>query len=177
MKKLRTLQTDVTINASKEKIWDALFIRFGDVHLFHPGLDGSHFIKGGRGEVGCERQCDLNSSTKVVERITQAQELETFTVEIVGGNMPMIKTFIVDLELREINSKKTTLVAVAHFNTSPAFMGIMVKGMMKAKLTDMLIGLKYHLETGKTVSKQTYKPVSKMYQRLQPGQSFQIATR
>jgi len=177
MKKLRTLYTDVTINASKEKVWDALFTRFGEVHLYNPLLDGSHFVKGGTGEVGCERRCDLDSRTKLIERITKAEELKTFTVEIIDGNMPMVDTMIIEIELRELTAKQTAVLITAQYNTSPAFMGGLVKGMMKSKLTDMLIGLKYYLETGTAVSKKTYKPISKMYQQLQVNQSFQRATK
>ena len=172
MKKLRTLYTDVTINVSKEKVWDALFTRFGEVHLYNPSLDSSHFIKGGKGEVGCERQCDLDSKTRIVERIVKADELKKFTIDIYDGNMPMLETMIVDIELVELASKKISVQLTANFNTKPAFMGVMMKGMMKAKLTDMLIGLKYYLETGKTVSKQTYKPIKKVFKLLRPSQSF-----
>ncbi len=176
MKKLRTLYTDVTINASKENVWDALFVRFGEVHLYNPSLDSSHFIKGGKGAVGCERQCDLDSKTRIVERIVKAEELKKFTIDIYDGNMPMLETMIVDVELIELASKRISVQLTANFNTKPSFMGVMMKGMMRAKLTDMLIGLKYYLETGTAVSKKTYKPISKMYQRLQANQSFQSAT-
>jgi len=36
----------------------------------------------------------------------------------------------------------------------------------------MLIGLKYYLETGNQVSKKTYKPIFKSYQKLELAQSF-----
>jgi hypothetical protein len=172
MKKLRTLHTDVTINASKEKVWDSLFTRFGEIHLYNPALDSSHFIKGGKGEVGCERECTLDAKTKIVERIVKAEELKKFTVDVYDGNMPMVDTMIVEIELIELSDKRTTVVVTANFHTSPAFMGALTKGMMKAKLTDMLIGLKYYLETGKTVSKQTYSPIRRTYRQLSPSQSF-----
>ena len=172
MKQLKTLHTDVTINASKERVWETLFTRFGDVHLYNPSLDGSHFIKGGSGAVGCERQCDLDAKTTLIERISRADELKSFTVEIIGGNMPMIKTMIVEVELLERSSNRTTVSIIGRYNTSPGFMGWLVKGMMRGKLTDMLIGLKYYLETGTAVTKQTYKPIAKIYRQLAPQQAF-----
>ena len=48
----------------------------------------------------------------------------------------------------------------------------LMKSPFKKKLTDMLIGLKYYLETGKQVSKKTYKPIFKTYQKLELSQSF-----
>ncbi|MFA6469581.1 MAG: SRPBCC family protein [Bacteroidota bacterium] len=175
MKSLRTIQTEITIHATKKLVWDSLFTRFGDVHLYNPSLDGSHFIKGGAGSVGCERQCDLDHKTKLIERITRAEELNSFTVEIIGGNMPMVKTMIIDIELRELSSSLTSVNITGRYNTSPEFMGSFVKGMMRAKLSDMLIGLKYYLETGKTVSKQTYKPIARKYKQLTANQAFSLS--
>jgi len=172
MPALRTLHTEITINASKETVWDTLFNRFGDVHLYNPSLDGSHYIKGGTGSVGCERQCDLDAKTKLIERISSAEELKRFTVEIIGGNMPMVKTMIIEIELLERSSNRTTVSIIGRYNTSPGFMGGLVKGMMRGKLTDMLIGLKYYLETGTPVTKQSYKPIAKTYRRLAPQQAF-----
>ncbi len=172
MKKLRTLHTDVTITTSKEKAWDALFTRFGEVHLYNPSLDSSHFIKGGKGEVGCERQCDLDAKTRIVERIVSAEELKKFTIDIYDGNMPMLDTMIVDIELVELSTAYISVRLTAQFSTTPAFMGAVMRGMLKSKLTDLLIGLKYYLETGKTVSKQTYKPIFKVYQQLLHHESF-----
>ncbi|MCK9407590.1 MAG: SRPBCC family protein [Bacteriovoracaceae bacterium] len=177
MKPLRTLYTDVTIHASTEQVWETLYTRFGDVHLYNPSLDGSHFIKGGNGAVGCERQCDLDANTRLVERITRAEELKSFTVEIIGGNMPMVKTMIIDIELQKLSASRTSVAITGKYNTSPGFIGGLVKGMMRGKLTDMLIGLKYYMETGTVVTKQTYKPIARTYRSLEPFQAFANGTR
>ncbi|MFA6456762.1 MAG: SRPBCC family protein [Bacteroidota bacterium] len=177
MGKLRTIQTGVTIHASREQVWEALYTRFGDVHLYNPSLDGSHFIKGGSGAVGCERQCDLDAKTRLIERIIRAEELTSFTVEIIGGNMPMVKTMIIDIELQQHSPSLTSVSLTGRYSTSPSFMGGLVKGMMRNKLSDMLIGLKYFLETGTAVTKKSYKPIAKMYHRLTQQQAFSIAGR
>lgn len=172
MEKLTTIHTDITINAIREKVWDTLYTRFGDVHLYNPSLDGSHFTKGSKGAVECERQCDLNAKTKIVERIIKAEELKKFTVDIYDGNMPMMKRNIVDIELVELSPNRTSVMLTANFSTNPAFMSSLMKGMFRAKLKDMLIGLKYYLETGKSVSKKTYTPIARKFKGLTVGQSF-----
>ncbi len=170
------IQTEVTINTLKERVWEVLFTRFGEAYLYNPSLIGSHFVTGGKGEVGCERQCSLDDKTKVVERITSAVDQKKFTVNIIGGNMPMNDEMIVELELIEITSSRTKVLLTARYNSKPAFMAPIMKGMMKSKFDDMLIGLKYYLETGKTVSKKSYKPVLKIYKQLAANQSFRYTT-
>jgi len=172
MEKLRTLQTEVTINSTKEKIWEIIFSRFGEVNLYNPGIDSSHYIKGNGGAVGCERHCQLDAKTEVRERIVSAETNKKMRIDIFDGNMPMMNKMLADMELVELDNHRVIVRLVAHYNTKPAFMGAFVKGMMKAKFTDVLIGLKYFAETGKKVSKQSYKPIKSAYKNLEPQQSF-----
>ncbi len=171
----RTLQTEVIVNAPRERVWDALFTRFGEAYRYNPSLDSSHFVKGETGGVGCERQCALDAKTSVVEQITRADVMRSFSVNIIGGNMPMVNSMIVDLELKDLQPGRTKVMLKARYTSKPAFVGGMMKGMMRAKFTDMLIGLKYYLETGQEVSKKTYKGISRSYRRRSPEQSFPLA--
>jgi len=172
MDNLRKINSEVQINASKEKVWDALFTRFGETYLFNPNLEGSHHSGGGAGEVGCERVCQLDSRTSIKEKIVEADVLNSFKIEIVGGNMPFVNKMFAGFELESINPEKTKVKLNAAFNTKPGFMAFLMKSPFKSKLTDMLIGLKYYLETGKQVSKKTYKPIFKTYKKLELSQSF-----
>lgn len=172
MKNSKIITTNITVNASREKVWDILYTKFGDVVLYNPSLVGSHFTTKTSGEVGCERECRLDAKTFIRERITKADQLNTFTIDITGGNMPMVKTMQVDVELSAAPDKGTTVTILANISTKPAFMAALMKGMFKKKLSDMLIGLKYYIETGKPVSKKTFSPVFKSYKKLQLNQSF-----
>ncbi len=67
MKNLREFQLEVNVNASKVEVWDLLFNKFGEVNLFNPEIEGSHHTTGVKGEVGCERQCDINSKCWAIE--------------------------------------------------------------------------------------------------------------
>lgn len=173
MSQLRKIETQVTIRASREKVWDAMYKRFGETYLYNPSVEKSHFVKGGEGAVGCERQCDFDAKTRIVERIVSVEELKRFQVDIFDGNMPMLEKMLVDIKLNEGKaSGLTTVTAQASFSPKPAFMGGLMSGMMKSKLHDMLIGLKYYLETGRTVSKENYKPIKKSFKKLQFEQTF-----
>ena len=172
MANLKKINSEIQINVSKEKVWDAVFTRFGETYLYNPNLIGSHHSSGNVGEVGCERVCDLDSRTTIKEKIVSADELNSFRIEVTGGNMPFVKELIADIKLETIDANNTRVILEAAFNTKPGFMAIMMKSPFKKKLTDMLIGLKYYLETGNQVSKKTYKPIFKSYQKLELAQSF-----
>lgn len=172
MKNAKTIYTELEVNASNAKVWDALYTRFGETYLFNPNITGSHFTTGDEGAVGCERECQLDSKTFVRERITKAEDQKSFTVNIYDGNMPMVDEVEVDFILKPINPNKTKVILSGRFTTKPAFMATIMKGPFTKKFKAILIGLKYFLETGKTVSKDTYKPVFKQFKQLQPAQSF-----
>lgn len=172
MKNAKTVSTSIEVNASKEKVWDVLYTRFGETYLFNPNLTGSHFSHGSTGEVGCERECQLDSKTFIRERITNAIELKQFTLEVIGGNMPMVNEIKVDVKLNPITANKTKVLLNASFTTKPAFMAALMKLPFKKRFVNLLIGLKYYTETGKAVSKETFKPVARAYKQLQPSQSF-----
>ena len=122
MDNLKKINSEIQINASKEKVWDALFTRFGETYLFNPNLEGSHQSSGNAGEVGCERVCQFDSRTSIKEKIVEADNLNSFKIEIVGGNMPFVNKMIAGFELESINPKKTKVKLNAGFNTKPAFM-------------------------------------------------------
>ncbi len=172
MEKTKSIKTEVIINAPKESVWETLFTRFGETFVFNPNLESSHFTNGSPGEVGCERQCNLNSKTFVREKIVEAEPMNKFTVDVIGGNMPMVNKMKVEFEFHHIGNNRTKVSLSADIRTKPSFMFFLMKGLFKKMLTDMLIGLKYYLETGKRVNKKIYKPIFKQYQQLQLNQSF-----
>lgn len=172
MEKTKSIKAEIIINSSKESVWETLFTRFGETFVFNPNLESSHFTNGSPGEIGCERQCNLNTKIFVREKIVKAEPANKFTVDVIGGNMPMVDKMRVEFELIQIGNNRTRVSLQADISTKPSFMSLLTKGPFKKKLTDMLIGLKYYLETGKRVSKKIYKPIYKQYQQLQLNQSF-----
>lgn len=172
MSNRKEFNISVVISKSREEVWDTLFTKFGEISLFNPALVGSHFTTGSKGEVGCERVCNMDSKTFVKERIVKADTLKSFSVDIIDGNMPMLKDLRANFQLESIKSDQTKVILVAEYSTTPAFMGSLVKGMFRKKMFDLLVGLKYYLETGKPVSKNTYKPVYSQFKKLQLNQSF-----
>lgn len=172
MENLREVIVDITTNNSKEQVWDLLFNRFGEVNLFNPIIDGSHHTTGTPGEVGCERQCDIDSKNSVQERIVAARGNDSFDIDIIKGGLPMMKTMKGTFDLEAIHTERTRVQITMRFNTKPAFMALLMKGMMGKMLFKMLVGLKYHLETGNLVTKENIKEIMKEYKRLNDNAAF-----
>ena len=172
MKKLRTVSVDIIVNSSKSKVWDVLFNRFGEVNTFNPHIEGSHFTKGSKGEIGCERQCDLDSKNSIQEKIVAVRDDNSFDIEIIQGGLPMMDTMNATLDVKEMLPNQTIVTATIHFNTTPAFMAGILKGMMAKMFSKLLVGLKFYLETDEEVTKQNIKDIMKTYKIMDPHDTF-----
>ncbi|MCE7995686.1 MAG: SRPBCC family protein [Roseivirga sp.] len=172
---MREVQQSISIHASKEDVWDIVFNKFGHVNDFNPLIEGSHFLNGENGFVGCERQCAIDSKTMVQERITRAEAGLNFDIEIFEGGLPMMDKMTARFDLVELSSDKTEVLFTMSYSTKPAFMGGLMKGKMAKFFMKLLIGLKYHLETGELVSKQNIREIEKQFKSLEAGASFEAS--
>ncbi len=163
---MKRIEKEIVINASKEATWDLLFNRFGEVNNFNPLIEGSHHHSGEKGEVGCERQCQLSPTSTITEKITGARGNDSFDIDIVDGGLPMMDEMKATFNLEAIGSNKTKITFVTLFSTKPGFMAGLMKGMVENMLFKMLIGLKFHLETGELVDKENSKNIFRMYKKL-----------
>ncbi len=172
MKRLRTISVDIHVNTSKDKAWDVLFNQFGEVNAFNPHIEGSHFTQGTQGELGCERQCDLDSKNSIQEKIVAVRGDSSFDIEIIQGGLPMMDKMNATFDIEEILPNETLVTATINFNTSPAFMGGILKGTLSKMFFKLLVGLKFYLETGEEVSKQNMGDIMKTYKLMDPIDTF-----
>jgi hypothetical protein len=175
MTNFRKVTIDIDVNASKEKVWDILFNRFGEVNNFNPLIEGSHHSQGAKGEVGCERVCDLDAKNSIHEKIVAARGNESFDVDIIKGGLPMMDKAKATIDLKTISDSRTNVTFTMNFTSKPAFMAPLMKGMMAKMLKKMLVGLKYHLETDQLVTKSNINSIIKGYRKLQDSEAF-VAT-
>lgn len=172
---MREVQQSISIHASKEDVWDIVFNKFGHVNDFNPLIEGSQFLNGDNGFVGCERQCAIDSKTIVQERITRAEAGLNFDIEIFEGGLPMMDKMSARFDLVELSAKKTEVLFTMSYSTKPAFMGGLMKGKMGKFFMKLLIGLKYHLETGELVTKENIKEIERLYKSLDPAAGFETS--
>jgi alpha-galactosidase len=151
-----------------------IFNRFGEVNNFNPLIEGSHHSQGAKGEVGCERVCDLDAKNSIHEKIVAARGNESFDVDIIKGGLPMMDKAKATFDLKAINGSQTNVTFTMNFTSKPAFMAPLMKGMMAKMLKKMLVGLKYHLETDQLVTKSNINSIMKGYRKLDNNESFVV---
>jgi len=152
------------INASKEKTWEVLFNQYGDIHIHNPGMPTSNYIGNAtKGELNCARHCTFDDKLYLEEKITEVNENNSFKVVAYEHNLPLLKEMSAIYELTSIGNDKTEVKMTSFATTSPGFMIYLMKGQLGKGLTKHLFGLKYFIETGKTVNKDNYSEVFKNY--------------
>ena len=173
MTKFRKVELEIKVNASKEKVWDLLFNRFGEVNAFNPLIEGSTASNELQGAVGAERICDIDAKNSVHEKIVATRGTSGFDVDIIKGGMPMMNEMKGSFDLATISSNQTKIMFTMKYNTKPAFMAPLMSGMMAKMLQKMLVGLKYHLETDQLVTKANINSIMKGFKNLNKGEGYQ----
>lgn len=153
------------INASKEQVWNVLFNDFGNIHTHNPGIVASNYVdkNSKKGELNCVRYCQFNDKLSLEEIITEVDENNSFRVVVTTHNLPLLKHMSATYKLTSIAEGKTEVKMTSYNSTSPSFMIHLVKGQMRKGLRKHLFGLKYYIETGKTVDAKNYATVFKNY--------------
>ncbi len=154
----------VVINASIEQAWEVLFGQYGDIHIHNPTMIASNYIGNAtEGGLNCSRYCQFDEKLHLEEKITEVTEGKSFKVEAYDHNLPLLKAMSAVYELSSIEADKTEVKMTSYVSTSPGFMIYLMKGQLGKGLEKHLFGLKYYLETGKTVNSDNYAKVFKSY--------------
>ena len=152
------------INASKEKTWEVLFSQYGDIHLHNPTMESSNYMNGAsRGELDCIRHCEFGGKVFVDEKITEVNENNSFTIVVTEHNIPFVKEMSATYELFSIDDEVTEVKMTSYKSFSPRFMKYLMRGQLGKPLIKHLFGLKYYVETGKTVTMDNYSAIFKNY--------------
>lgn len=139
-----------------------LFNQYGDIHIHNPGMPTSNYIGNAtKGALNCSRHCMFDEKLFVDEKITEVDEYKSFKVEVFKHNLPFLKNMSAIYELSSIGPDKTEVKMISFNSTFPSFMIYLIKGQMGKGLKKHLFGLKYYLETGKTVNKDNYSEIFK----------------
>lgn len=165
----RELNAEVLIEASKERVWEALS-DFGNVYLWNPSVTHSHSTSEAPGGVGATRHCDLTiMKASIEERVVDWVENEEMRIEIIGGRRtPPFKEAWGTITLAEAPDGGGTVTKLQlHYDLKYGILGgvidrLMVRTQYGKGLKLALAGLKYHVETGKLVEKGTRVPVDKV---------------
>jgi len=82
---------------------------------------------------------------------------------VVEHNLPFVKEMSATYELSSTDDKTTELRMVSSNSFAPGFMKHLMRGQMTKNVAKHLFGLKYYIETGKTVDQDNYSKVFANY--------------
>lgn len=153
------IERSITINASKQKAWEAL-ADFGNVQNLSPNIKKSYLTSDDTVGLGSTRHCDFYSlGASVDEKIIEWDEGKSIRIELYNAkNLPMIRDMEALFELEEKNGQ-TLLKGVFQYGMSNSIGQILNKLKMKKMNTNsweaFMAGIKQNLETGEKIDKNT----------------------
>ncbi len=155
---MKSIEVTQVLNAAKEKVWNALFNDYGDIHLHNLGIVKSHNLNDAtKGALGCSRHCEFVDGNFIDEEITQVKENENFTVTVKNSSYPpALKEWYVVHEVVSTEDEKTEVKLTLNILTDPEMMADGMVEQMKEPLKFYLIGLGYHIETGTAVTMENF---------------------
>lgn len=102
------------INASKEKVWDALKM-IGEIEKFHPLVKKSHTTTDLPGGMGAKRHCTLLPMGQMEEEVVLWNEETSFEMVVVGGKMlPPYRFMKGRVDLAELEGKTELTFAFSY---------------------------------------------------------------
>ena len=154
----------VTIGASREDVWEVLFTQYGDIHIHNPTMDSSNYMHDAlKGELDSARHVQFSDKLYLEEKIAEVDEGKSFTVVSTEHNLPFLNTMSATYALSSIEPALTEVTMTSQNSTSPGFMIYLMRGQLRRSLAKHLFGLKYYVETGKTVNRDNYSEVFEAY--------------
>ncbi|NQZ45326.1 MAG: SRPBCC family protein [Flavobacteriaceae bacterium] len=144
-KKFHTLHVSMKINASADRVWEAMVLDYGEISNFSPYIFASNYENGSlKGVEGAERKCFFNKkgSRWSHERI-MAIDVKNKTMH---NSIIDAQKFPLDLDnsqafyrAKDNGDGTSTASYEFQFRTKPAFMGGRAKGKFKKTLEGTLI--------------------------------------
>jgi carbon monoxide dehydrogenase subunit G len=153
------INRSVTINASKEKVWNVL-ADFGNVQNLSPNVVKSYLTSEKENGVGASRHCNFASmGAQVDERITEWNEGRSFRISLYNPkNLPMMKDIEALFEVAEADNK-TVLKGTFEYGMSNALgkflNSVKLRNVNIKSWEQFMAGIKHNVETGEKVSKET----------------------
>lgn len=166
MGKITTFKRAIEINATKEKVWDAL-ADFGNICHAHPAVDTSNITSALKQGVGATRHCNFNMmGATSEERAIEWNEGKNMKIEAYEmKNLPGIEKIIVDFAIESIG-ENTLLTSTMEYSMKNSFFDMMNTLMMKKMNSQLIDGIaaghKKYIETGEIIKKDTKLELDKV---------------
>ncbi len=157
---------EIEINASKEKVWQAL-ANFGDICHAHPAVSTSNLTSKQETGLGATRHCNFTMmGATSEERAIEWKEGEYLKIEAYElKKLPGIKTMAVDFAVRQKGDHAVLTSTMEYSMKNPFFnlMNALVMKRMNSQLLDGIVaGHKKYIEGGEIVTPKTVLELDKV---------------
>lgn len=152
---------NIRINAPKEKVWSIL-ADLGAIQNFNPGVKKSYYVSEEKQGPGASRVCELIPLGSIKETATAWQEGESFALDIRPlSPIPPLKQAVGRFTLKA-DGQHTIITLAMEYNLKFGPLGVLLnalafKSQFRRGLSDLLLGLKHHAETGELVDQKVIK--------------------
>ncbi|MBL4585541.1 MAG: SRPBCC family protein [Flavobacteriales bacterium] len=150
---MTTFKKQITVNASKQKVWDVLS-DLGGVMKFHPGVKKSYYTTDQTEGIGAARICELAPMGKIEETAVSWKDGESYTLKIDPiEKAPPVKDFLVEILLIEKGANQVVVSFNVSYDMKLGFIGtllnkIVIRSQMETGITGLLQGMKIYAEKG-----------------------------
>ena len=107
--KTLTVNQEVTINASAEKVWEKVS-NFNDLGAWHPAVKKTEIIKGENNKVGAERLLTLQDDGTIKEKLLGYDaKTKTFKYSIIEGVLP-VSSYVSSVSVKSTGKNTSSVI-------------------------------------------------------------------
>lgn len=144
------VEKTLRVKANSADVWSK-FKDWGGVWQFQPWVVRSPLLSEGNEGVGASRRCEFTDKTSIVETITNIEEGRKIDMSLSETPKPMLGG-VGSIELTpkggETDVTVTMDVKLGMGPLNPIMGPLMMRPMMKSRITKMLESLEYHIKSG-----------------------------
>ncbi len=152
---MHTITVSKTINIPKEKAWETIS-DFQAIYKFHPDVESSPIQNNIKRGLGAERICTFYDGGSIGEKVTNFEEGESLTFDIVDTGPLPLKKATAFISVRSVSKHKSAIDWRMDFDPKFGPLGwlmakLVLKSKLKQVLTSIIKGVEDHVTTGKIV--------------------------
>lgn len=162
---VRRIYVSMELNISADKVWEIVAVDFDNIQASHPKISKSIYVSAIKeGKVGAQRKIDLSEEGDeyMVEEIMKfnANEKIILIKCIQSVEVPIVPEITKSLfKIEDLGNDKSKISCLMYYQTSPAFLGGMLKGKLKTRILDYFIGIEHYALTGEIVNRTNFEEI------------------